>query len=285
MKQRIGWPGGARIAVTVSTVFEEGSEHSPARGDAHAETMTESGSPVTTPGVRDLLTESIYEYGSRAGIWRLLGIFERYQVPVTLWCAGMALENSPEVARAIGQSGHEVAAHGYRWIEQHIMEREEERRFIRRAVAAIKATTGQQPQGWLCRAVRPSEHTLELVAEEGFLYSSDTTADDLPYTLQVAGRTLVMVPYPTDISNDTYMWKRGMTPLEWAENLKATFDLLYEEGREAPKMMSVAMHPRISGRATRASGIDRFLRYARGFPGVWFARRVEIARYWLENYV
>lgn len=284
----VQWPNGARIAVSIAVHFQEGAERSLLDGDEDTEsadgTSTAEGA-VSEGKRRDLQIESLFEYGPRRGFWRLMECFTRNDVKVTFFCAGLALERNRVAAAEIIASGHEVAAHGYRWVPQHAMSREEEKEQIARAVEAIHATTGERPAGWHSRS--PSLHTRELLVEHGFLYDSDSYGDDLPRTVDVNGRQFLTVPYTSDVT-DARFWitpaLAGFTnPSDFFALMKATFDRLYAEGATHPRMMSVGLHLRISGRPSRAAQIERFIRYVKGFPGVWVARRVEIARWWMER--
>ena len=284
---QIRWPGGARIAVSLVVNYEEGAEYSTLDGDPHHESNGEVPSPVP-PGDRDLNNESFFEYGSRVGVWRLLELLRRYDAPATFYCCALALERNPEAAREIPAAGHEVCGHGYRWEEYHKMEREAEREAIARTVQSLERTTGQRTVGWFTR-YGPSVNTRQLVAEHGgFIYDSMGLNDDLPYYTTVqdaAGQTRpwLVVPYSME-TNDARFWRGGLTSVgAFYEYLKDTFDVLYEEGRTHPKMMSVGLHCRIAGRPARSRAVERFLQYAHRMPGVWFARRDEIARWWLEQ--
>ena len=284
---QIRWPGGARIAVSLVVNYEEGAEYSTLDGDPHHETNGEVPSPVP-PGDRDLNNESFFEYGSRVGVWRLLDLLRRYDAPATFYCCALALERNPEAAQEIPAAGHEVCGHGYRWEEYHKMPREAERVAIARTVTSLERTTGQRTVGWFTR-YGPSVNTRQLVAEHGgFIYDSMGLNDDLPYYTTVpdaAGQTRpwLVVPYSME-TNDARFWRGGLTSVSaFYEYLKDTFDVLYEEGRTHPKMMSVGLHCRIAGRPARSRAVERFLQYARRMPGVWFARRDEIARWWLEQ--
>ena len=289
---QIEWPGGARIAVSLVVNYEEGAERSTLDGDSHHETNNEVPSPVPA-GDRDLNNESFFEYGSRVGVWRLMDMFRRYGVPSTFFSCALALERNPEVAREIPAEGHEVCGHGYRWEEYHLMEREAERESIARTVESLERTTGQRSVGWFTR-YGPSINTRELVAEHGgFIYDSMGMNDDLPYYTTVkeaekeadgSERPWLVVPYSME-TNDARFWRGGLASVSaFYEYLKDTFDVLYEEGRTHPKMMSIGLHCRIAGRPARSRAVEQFLQYARQMPGVWFARRDEIARWWLEKY-
>ena len=279
----IVWPNKAKIAISVVVNYEEGSEYSLLDGDTHHETNNEVLSPVPL-NQRDLFNESFFEYGSRVGVWRLLNLFERYGVKTTFYCCAVALERNPEVARAIVERGHEVCGHGYRWQEYHSMDRDSELDSIRRTVESLERTTGVRPVGWFTR-YGPSLNTRELVAgEEGFIYDSCSMNDDLPYFVRVNEAPWLVVPYSFE-TNDARFWRGGLVSVnDFFEYLKDTFDCLYEEGQSFPKMMSVGLHCRITGRPARSRAVQRFLEYASGFPDVWFARRDEIASHWLSNY-
>ena len=279
----IVWPNKAKIAISVVVNYEEGSEYSLLDGDTHHETNNEVPSPVPL-NERDLFNESFFEYGSRVGVWRLLNLFERYGVKTTFYCCAVALERNPEVARAIVERGHEVCGHGYRWQEYHSMDRDSELDSIRKTVESLERTTGVRPVGWFTR-YGPSLNTRELVAgEEGFIYDSCSMNDDLPYFVRVNEAPWLVVPYSFE-TNDARFWRGGLVSVnDFFEYLKDTFDCLYEEGQSFPKMMSVGLHCRITGRPARSRAVQRFLEYASGFPDVWFARRDEIASHWLSNY-
>jgi peptidoglycan/xylan/chitin deacetylase (PgdA/CDA1 family) len=195
----------------------------------------------------------------------------------------LALERNPAVAGEIAGRGHEVCGHGYRWEEYHSMDRESERRAIEKTVASLTSTTGQRPLGWFTR-YGPSLHTRQLVVDEGgFIYDSGALNDDLPHYVPVNGKPWLVVPYSME-TNDARFWRGGLVSTgDFYEYLRDTFDCLYDEGRTHPKMMSVGLHCRIAGRPARSRGVEKFLRYAKGFPGVWFARRVDIARWWLDH--
>ncbi len=280
---KVRWPQEARIAISIVVNYEEGSERSILDGDPHHETNGEVPSPVP-PEQRDLFNESFFEYGSRVGVWRLLDLMDRFQVKSSFFTCALALERNPEVAREIVARGHEVCGHGYRWEEYHLMDREEERVAMEKTVASLIRTTGERPLGWFTR-YGASLHTRELVAEEGgFLYDSGAFNDDIPYFVPVRGKPWLVLPYSME-TNDARFWRGGLVSVgDFYEYLKDTFDCLYEEGQTHPKMMSVGLHCRIAGRPARSMAVERFIRYAQGFPNVWFARRIDIARWWLEHY-
>jgi len=280
------WPNGARIAVQIVLNYEEGSEYSIPDGDGISETyLSEVPGATLGPGNRDLIVESIYEYGSRAGFWRLMRMFEERGLRVTIFGAALALERNPEAARAIAAAGHEVCSHGWRWIGFSAMPLAEERAQMERAVASITATVGERPLGWYCRYA-PSENTRRLVVEEGgFLYDSDAYDDDLPYWVRVEGKPHLVIPYTLDANDMKFAVPPGFSsPSGFYEYLKDAFDVLYAEGKSAPKMMSVGLHARLAGRPGRAAALARFLDYIGGRDDVWIARRVDIARHWIATH-
>lgn len=278
----VSWPDGARLAVSIVVNVEEGAEPSPLDGDPYAEARAEMPHQARE-GVRDLAIESQYEYGSRAGIWRILETLGEYRAPSTFFACGRALERNPAAAAAIVAGGHEVCSHGYEWREPSTITRDEERRAIRRAVEAIEVTTGTRPVGWYSRW-GPSVHTRALLVEEGgFLYDSDASNDDLPYRVDVAGHPFLVLPYGMD-TNDMKFWLGGFTTANsFADYLRDSFDVLYREGERQPRMMSVGVHARILGRPGRIPALRAFLDHVREHEGVWIARRDQIARYWLAQ--
>lgn len=276
------WPGDARIAVQFAINYEEGAESSVADGDERNEAgLTETVGGRLAPGQRDLAFESLYEYGSRVGIWRLLEIFARRSIPLTMFGCAVAFERNPAVAAAVREAGYDVCCHGWRWIEPFRLTQAQEREHIQLAVASLLRTTGQRPLGWYCR-FGPSEHTRRLLVEEGgFLYDSDAYNDELPYWTHVAGREHLVVPYTMDANDAKFAPPAAFAHGEdFFQYLKETFDQLYAEGATRPRMMSVGLHPRLSGRPARAHGLARFLDYAQAHDQVWFCRRLDVARHW-----
>jgi allantoinase len=280
------WPGGARLALSLVLNYEEGAEYCVLHGDSHSESIL-ADQPGLAPlmGMRVLNAESIYEYGSRAGFWRILRVLEERRLPATIYAVGMALERNLEAAAAIVELDYEIASHGWRWIDYQFVGEAEERAHIRQAVAAIERAVGRRPVGWYTG--RPSPNTRRLVVEEGgFLYDSDAYNDDLPYWQTVAGRPHLVIPYTLD-NNDSRL-TRGQGGLELAEDffvyLRDAFDWLYAEGAQAPKMMSVGLHCRLIGRPGRIAGLARFLDHVGRHEGVWVCRRADIARHWHERH-
>ncbi|WP_158890434.1 MULTISPECIES: allantoinase PuuE [unclassified Pseudomonas] len=278
------WPNGARLAISLVINYEEGSERSLAMGDPDQESMTEWGSYAIPAGTRNLAMESMYEYGSRVGIWRILDILDEQAVRATFHACAVAFEQNPEVAQAAVAGGHEICSHGYRWEEVFRLSEAEEREHIRLAVESFERTCGKRPVGWYCR-YGASIHTRRLVAEEGgFLYDSDAYNDDVPYFVEVEGRRHLVVPYTADVNDFRYWNSPGLSQAwDFFEYMKESFEVLYEDSATGPRMMSIGLHPRMVGRPGRVRAIKRFIEYARQSEGVWFATREEIARAWLKR--
>jgi peptidoglycan/xylan/chitin deacetylase (PgdA/CDA1 family) len=279
---KIRWPKDAGLALTFALNYESGGERSVAFGDQSPETFGEFPS-YGAPPKRDLCIESIFEYETRVAIWRILRTFDKYAVKATFFAAAKTLETNPEAANEIVGRGHEICSHGYRWIEHFTLTRDEEREVISKAIASIEKTTGQRPVGWYCR--EPSENTIELLAEEGgFLYDSDVYNDDLPYYVDVGAKKFLLIPYTPDVNDFHYFSNRFPNSDQFYQYMKDSFDLMYAESRENPKMMNVGLHVRISGRPGRTVAVERFLKYVKAKPKVWIARRVDIAKWWLNHY-
>jgi putative urate catabolism protein len=277
-----GWPGGARLALSFVLNYEEGGESTPLEGDAASEAFLHEvvGAPATA-GRRNLNAESMFEFGSRAGFWRVRRIFVRRGVPLTVYAVGQALERNPTAARAMADAGWEIASHGWRWIDYAEVPEQEEREHMRFAIDAIERLCGTRPVGWYTG--RTSERTRRLVVEEGgFLYDSDSYADELPYWVEVGGRRHLVIPYTLDANDFKFLIPNGfVTADNFTEYLIDTFDQLYEEGG---RLMNVGLHCRIVGRPGRAPALDRFLHYVSSREDVWVATRAEIARHWHERF-
>ncbi|MYD77445.1 MAG: allantoinase PuuE [Gammaproteobacteria bacterium] len=275
------WPNSARIAVQFVLNYEEGGENCILHGDPASEAfLSEIVGADARSGVRHMSMESIYEYGSRAGVWRLLRIFNEYQVPLTIFAVGMAVERNPAVIEEMVRLGHEICSHGYRWIDYQYVPEEIEREHIDLAIKAIESVTGQRPQGWYTG--RTSPNTRRLVVEEGgFLYDADDYSDDLPFWDSSHGRPHLVVPYTLDANDMRFATPQGFNcGDQFFTYLKDAFDLLYSEGKQSPKMMSVGLHCRLVGRPGRAASIARFLEYISGKDDVWLCRRIDIANHW-----
>jgi putative urate catabolism protein len=272
------WPGGARLALSFVLNYEEGGENTPLEGDAASEAFLHEvvGAPATV-GRRNLNTESMFEFGSRAGFWRVHRIFAKHGLPLTVYAVAQALERNPAAAHAMIEAGWEVASHGWRWIDYLELPEGEERAHIRRAIEAIENVCGVRPVGWYTGRI--SENTRRLVVEEGgFLYDSDSYADELPYWVDVGGRDHLVIPYTLDANDFKFLLVNGfVTADQFHDYLVDSFEQLYEEGG---RMMSVGLHCRIVGRPGRARALDRFLAHVQGREGVWVTTRAEIARHW-----
>jgi putative urate catabolism protein len=279
------WPNGARIAVQFVINYEEGAENCILNGDAASEAfLSEMVGTAARPGVRHMSMEWLYEYGSRAGFWRLRRLFDERGLTATVFAVGMALERNPEAAHAMVESGFEIASHGWRWIDYQYVDEATEREHIGLAVAAIQRATGQRPLGWYTG--RCSPNTRRLVAEcGGFLYDADSYADDLPYWELAAGKPQLIVPYTLDTNDMRFVAPQGFNSGDqFYAYLKDAFDVLYAEGAQRPKMLSVGLHCRIAGRPARAAALARFLDYVKQHQAVWVCRRVDIARHWREHH-
>jgi putative urate catabolism protein len=277
------WPGGARIAVSFVLNYEEGAENSILHGDPASEFfLSEMVNAEPIPGMRHASMESIYEYGARAGFWRLRRLFLERGLTLTVFGVAMALERNPAVVEAIAAAGWEIACHGYRWINYQHVDEAVERDHMARAIAIQTRLTGTRPLGWYTG--RTSPNTARLVAENGgFLYDSDSYADDLPYYDTAHGRPQLVVPYAMDTNDMRFATVQGFNSGEqFFCYLKDAFDLLYAEGETSPKMLSVGLHCRIAGRPGRAAALARFLDYVASYDGVWVTRRIDIARHWLD---
>jgi peptidoglycan/xylan/chitin deacetylase (PgdA/CDA1 family) len=282
MKDKPAWPEGRRLALSIVVNVEEGAEISPRDGDPGPEPVDELGVTLKRP-IRNFGNESNYLYGIRAGAPRVLALLARHGVRATFTAAAVALERAPELARAIVDGGHEVAAHGHRWVHQFRFREAEEREFIRNAVRSIEKTTGRRPTGWLSRYLT-TPATRRLLAEQGFLYTMDDYSDDAPFWDVVDGRALLVVPYALD-SNDMKLWTTpALTPDAWLKYATDTFDVLYAEGAAAPRMMSLGVHLRIIGRPGRIGALDRFVEHVRRQPDVWIATRHDIATWWANTH-
>jgi allantoinase len=279
-QERIDWPGGARIALSLVVNVEEGSEMSVARGDRGMEPVDELGIHIKSP-IRNYGNESNYLYGIKAGAPRIVKLLREAGVRASWTVAAMSLENHPEIAAAIRELGHEPVSHGWRWVHQFKMDEATERDFIARAASSIEATTGTRPVGWLSRYFH-TDNTRRLLIEAGFAYHMDDYSSDVPYwdRTTVPGRPMVIVPYQLD-TNDMKMWTDpAYTPANWLDYARRCFDQMYREGEEGnAKMMSLGLHLRIIGRPGRFWALEAFLRHVQGHDGVWIATRREIAEH------
>ncbi|MGC6418668.1 MAG: allantoinase PuuE [Bradymonadia bacterium] len=274
------WPGGARIAVNFVINFEEGAENCILHGDASSEAfLSEIIGAQAYDGVRHPSMESIYEYGSRAGVWRLIRMFKERGLRSTVFCVGMALERNPEPVIALAADGHEIASHGYRWIDYQYIDEVTERDHIQKAIAAHERILGERPDGFY--QGRTSPQSRRLCIEAGFMYDADSYADDLPYYDNNYQEPHLVVPYTLDTNDMRFASMQGFNSGEqFFTYLKDAFDVLYAEGIERPKMMSVGLHCRLAGRPARAAALGRFMDYVLGHADVWVTTRREIAQHW-----
>jgi len=282
---KVVWPNGAKVAVNLVVNYEEGSEYSKPAGDGRNEGLAEI-PYVMDAEYRDLCSESVYEYGSRAGIWRLMRLFDEYDVKVTFYACAVALERNPEVGQWIQEAGHEPCSHGWRWSEHWLFDREQERQHMQWAIESIERTCGERPLGWYCR-YGPSVNTRELVVEEGgFVYDADAYNDDLPYFTEVKGKRHLVVPYTLTYNDGRYVLPQGFSsPGDFFDICRRGLDEYLREGEAGyPKMMSIGLHPRWVGQAARVNALREFIEYAQAKGDVWFARRIDIARWWLEHH-
>ncbi len=270
------WPNGEKIAVSIVVNVEEGAEASIVEGDRGMEPVDELKVFVKKP-IRNYGNESNYQYGIKAGAPRIMRLLDNYKVRVTWTTAAQALERAPQIADYIRERGHEACSHGWRWVHQFRMDEDEERAFIRKAVASIEKTTGTRPYGWLSRYLL-TDNTRRLLAEEGFKYHMDDYSDDQPFWDVAGGKPIVIMPYAVD-TNDMKFWTDpALTPDQWLKYAVDTFDWLYAEGEAgAPKYMSLGLHLRIIGRPGRIGAFEAFLKHVTAKPGVWMATRLEIA--------
>ena len=290
------WPGGARVALQFVLNHEEGAENNVLDGDAASETFLSEIIGAQPFPMRHMSMESLFEYGSRAGLWRVLRVFEKRTLPLTVFGCALALKRHPEAVAAYRELGHEIAAHGLRWVSYQNVDEKTERAHIAEAVAMLRETTGAAPLGWYTG--RDSPNTRRLVVEHGgFLYDSDSYADDLPYWANVsvgdgaAARIVphLVVPYALDTNDMRFATAQGFNSgTQFFEYLRDAFDVLYREGSpggpDAPKMLSIGLHARIVGRPGRIAALERFLDYVLAHDRVWICRRVDIARHWIATH-
>lgn len=278
------WPGGAVIAVNFNLNVEGGGEATLANGDDTSEGMlNDIGAPAFPRRVP--LVESVFEYGSRRGVWRVLDVFRDFKVKVSVLAVARALEQNPHLAHAFIERGHEVVSHGYRWIDYGAVGEKVEREHIRRAVEIISNLTGARPVGWMTG--RPGPNTRRLVVEAGgFLYDRDSLADELPYWVRVGDKPHLVIPYSYETNDNRFNENSGFsTGDDFFTYLRDAFDLLYREGRNgSPKLLSIGLHDRLIGRPGRCSGLIKLLEYMRGFDRVWFCRGIDIAEHWRRRF-
>jgi putative urate catabolism protein len=282
--KKIKWPNNARIAVQIVLNYEEGAENCVLNGDKNSEIFLSEIIGAQPVKGRHINMESLYEYGSRAGFWRLHKLFQEKKIPITVFGVGMALEKNPEVCKAIIEAGYEVASHGWRWIDYQNIKKSEEKKHMNLAIKAHTKIFGERPNGWYTG--RCSPNTRDLVMEDGgFLYDSDSYSDDLPYWETRNKKKQLIIPYTLDNNDMRFATNQGFnTGDHFFSYLKDSFDALYEEGETSPKMMSVGLHCRLIGKPGRIQSLKRFLDYILKHEDVWICKRLDIAKHWIKNY-
>ena len=282
--KKISWPNEAKLALQFVLNYEEGGENSVLNGDKYSETFLSEIIGAKAIKGRHISMESIYEYGSKAGFWRLDKLFKENKIPVTIFGVGLALKQNPEVCNAIKNGDYEIAAHGYRWIDYQDIKKSVEKKHMQQAIKIIKDIFGSRPSGWYTG--RCSPNTRDLVFEDGgFLYDSDSYSDDLPYWEKRGKKKQLIVPYTLDNNDMRFATNQGFNTGDHFYNyLKDSFDVLYEEGKTNPKMMSVGLHCRLIGRPGRIQSLKRFIDYVSKFDDIWICKRVDIAKHWMKNY-
>jgi len=281
---KISWPNNARIAVQIVLNYEEGAESCILNGDKYSETFLSEIIGAQPVKGRHINMESLYEYGSRSGFWRLHKLFQKKKIPITIFGVGMALEKNPEVCKAIKSANYEIASHGWRWIDYQNIKKSEEKKHMKLGIEAHTRIFGERPLGWYTG--RCSPNTRDLVIENGgFLYDSDSYSDDLPYWEIRNKKKQLIIPYTLDNNDMRFVANQGFnTGDHFFTYLKDSFDSLYEEGKTNPKMMSVGLHCRLIGKPGRIQSLKRFLDYILGHEDVWICKRIDIAKHWIKNY-
>ena len=281
---KVSWPNNARIAVQIVLNYEEGAENCVLDGDKNSEIFLSEIIGAEPVKGRHINMESLYEYGSRAGFWRLHKLFQEKNIPITVFGVGMALEKNPEICKTIKDVGYEVASHGWRWVDYQNIKKSEEKKHMKLAIQAHKKIFGERPYGWYTG--RCSPNTRDLVIEDGgFLYDSDSYNDDLPYWETRGKKKQLIIPYTLDNNDMRFVTNQGFnTGDHFFTYLKDSFDTLYEEGKTSPKMMSVGLHCRIIGKPGRIQSLKKFLDYVLKHEDVWLCKRIDVAKHWVKNY-
>ena len=281
---KVEWPNKARIAVQIVLNYEEGAENCVLNGDKNSEVFLSEIIGAQPIKGRHMNMESLYEYGSRVGFWRLHNLFQEKKIPITIFGVGMALEKNPEICKAIIEANYEVASHGWRWIDYQNIKKSEEKKHMQLAIKAHTKIFGKRPDGWYTG--RCSPNTRDLVMEDGgFLYDSDSYSDDLPYWESRNKKKQLIIPYTLDNNDMRFATSQGFnTGDHFYSYLKDSFDALYEEGRTNPKMMSVGLHCRLIGKPGRIQSLKKFLDYIQKHEDIWVCKRVDIAKHWIKNY-
>ena len=282
--KKITWPNNSKLALQFVLNYEEGGENSVLNGDKYSETFLSEIIGAKAIKGRHISMESIYEYGSRSGFWRLDKLFKEKKIPITIFGVGLALKQNPEVCHAIKNGDYEIAAHGYRWIDYQDVKKSVEKKHMQQAIKTIKDIFGSRPLGWYTG--RCSPNTRDLVFDDGgFLYDSDSYSDDLPYWEYRGKKKQLVIPYTLDNNDMRFATNQGFNTGDHFYNyLKDSFDALYEEGKTNPKMMSVGLHCRLIGRPGRIQSLKKFLDYVLKFEDIWICKRIDIAKHWIKNY-
>ena len=282
----VQWPNNARLAFQIVLNYEEGGENNILHGDDSSEAfLSEIVGALPIKGARHINMESIYEYGSRRGFWRLYDIFtNRLKIPITIFGVAMALERNREICSAINESNFEVACHGLRWIDYQFVDIDTERKHMELAINIIEELFGEKPKGWYTGRCSPNTRNLVL-EKENFLYDSDSYSDDLPYWEKIEEKNHLVIPYTLDNNDMRFATNQGFNSGDqFFTYLKDSFDSLYEEGKVSPKMMSIGLHCRLIGRPGRVQSLIRFLEYVLEHKNVWICRRIDIAKHWIKHY-
>jgi len=281
---KVVWPNNAKLALQIVLNYEEGAENNVLHRDKHSETFLSEIIGAQAIKYRHINMESMYEYGSRRGFWRLHKLFQEKKIPVTIFGVAMALERNPEVCEAIKNGDYEVASHGWRWIDYQEVKKNVEKKDMKLAIKTLKKIFSERPLGWYTG--RCSPNTRDLVFEDGgFLYDSDSYSDDLPYWEYKKNKKQLIIPYTLDNNDMRFATNQGFNcGDQFYTYLKDSFDALYEEGKTAPKMMSVGLHCRLIGRPGRFQSLKKFIDYVLKFDDVWICKRIDIAKHWIKNY-
>ena len=281
---RVTWPNNAKLALQIVLNYEEGAENNILHGDKNSETFLSEIIGAKAIKDRHINMETMYEYGSRRGFWRIHKLFQEKKIPVTIFGVAMALEKNPEVCNAIKNGNYEIACHGWRWIDYQNVKKSVEKKDMKLAINTIKKIFGERPLGWYTG--RCSPNTRDLVFEDGgFLYDSDSYSDDLPYWEYKKNKKQLIIPYTLDNNDMRFATNQGFNSGDqFYTYLKDSFDALYDEGKNNPKMMSVGLHCRLIGRPGRFQALKKFIDYVLKFDDVWICKRVDIAKHWIKNY-
>ncbi len=283
-KLKINWPNNARLALQIVLNYEEGAENSVLHGDKYSETFLSEIIGAKPIKGRNINMETIYEYGSKRGFWRLHELFQEKKIPITIFGVAMALERNPEICKAIIEGDYEVASHGWRWIDYQNISKSVEKKHMDLAIKSIKKIFGKRPLGWYTGRCSPNTRDL-VMSEGGFLYDSDSYSDDLPYWEIRNKKKQLIIPYTLDNNDMRFATNQGFNSGDqFYSYLKDSFDALYTEGKQSPKMMSVGLHCRLIGRPGRIQSLKRFLDYVLKHDDIWICKRLDIAKHWIKNY-